>query len=294
MKITGITVVKGRPDHIYACLSSLEKIADEVMIVDIGMDESLKNEILKMKKVTYVQEDHVPYVELIRERVKNKAKHEYVLFLDADEELPQTLIDELKKTYKKYDALQIARKNMVFGSWVQHSRWWPDSQIRLFKKKALTWPTKIHQQPVVTGAIHELPTTEELAILHHNYDSIDDFVSRMMRYAKVEATEKIEQKKEYHLQEAIRTAISEFVGRYFAGEGYKDGMMGFTLAILQLFYSFLVYFYYWEKRKYSADIEEPALNIKRFFAQGLMEVIYWNPKRVTDKILGALLRRMMK
>lgn len=294
MKITGITVVKGRPDHIYACLSSLEKIADEVMVVDIGMDESLKEEVLKMKKVTYIEEDHVPYVELIRERVKNKAKYEYVLFLDADEELPQTLIEELKKTYKKYDAIQIARKNMVFGSWVQHSRWWPDSQIRLFKKNALTWPTKIHQQPVVTGTIHELPTTEELAILHHNYDSIDDFVSRMMRYAKVEATEKIEQKKEYHLQEAIRTAISEFVGRYFAGEGYKDGMMGFTLAILQLFYSFLVYFYYWEKRKYSADIEEPALNIKRFFAQGLMEVIYWNPKRVTDKILGALLRRMIR
>lgn len=294
MKITGITVVKGRPDHIYACLSSLEKIADEVMVVDIGMDESLKQEVMKMKKVTYIEEDHVPYVELIRERVKNKAKYEYVLFLDADEELPPTLIAELKRTYKQYDAIQIARKNMVFGSWVQHSRWWPDSQIRLFKKNALTWPTKIHQQPVVTGTIHELPTTEELAILHHNYDSIDDFVSRMMRYAKVEATEKIEQKKEYHLQEAIRTAISEFVGRYFAGEGYKDGMMGFTLAILQLFYSFLVYFYYWEKRKYSADIEEPALNIKRFFAQGLMEVIYWNPKRVTDKILGAILRRMMK
>ncbi|MFZ2026278.1 MAG: glycosyltransferase family 2 protein [Microgenomates group bacterium] len=294
MKITGITVVKGRPDHIYACLSSLEKIADEVMVVDIGMDESLKQEVMKMKKVTYIEEDHVPYVELIRERVKNKAKYEYVLFLDADEELPPTLIAELKRTYKQYDAIQIARKNMVFGSWVQHSRWWPDSQIRLFKKSTLTWPTKIHQQPVVTGTIHELPTTEELAILHHNYDSIDDFVSRMMRYAKVEATEKIEQKKEYHLQEATRTAISEFVGRYFAGEGYKDGMMGFTLAILQLFYSFLVYFYYWEKRKYSADIEEPALNIKRFFAQGLMEVIYWNPKRVTDKILGALLRRMIK
>lgn len=294
MKITGITVVKGRPDHIYACLSSLEKIADEVMVVDIGMDESLKQEVVKMKKVTYIEEDHVPYVELIRERVKNKAKYEYVLFLDADEELPQTLIEELKKTYKKHDAIQIARKNMVFGSWVQHSRWWPDSQIRLFKKDALTWPTKIHQQPIVSGEIHELPTTEELAILHHNYDSIDDFVSRMMRYAKVEATEKIEQKKEYHLQEAVRTAISEFVGRYFAGEGYKDGMMGFTLAMLQLFYSFLVYFYYWEKRKYSADIEEPALNIKRFFAQGLMEVIYWNPKRVTDKILGAVLRRMMK
>jgi len=294
MKITGITVVKGRPNHIYACLSSLDKISDEVMVVDIGMDESLKEEIKKLKKVTCIEEEHVEYVELIRERVKNRAKHEYVLFLDADEELPETLIDELKKIYKKHDAIQIARKNMVFGSWVEHSRWWPDSQVRLFKKTALTWPTKIHQQPEVKGDIFELPTEEKYAILHHNYDSIDDFILRMMRYAKIEATEKISQKKEYHLKDATKVAISEFVGRYFAGEGYKDGMLGFTLAMLQLFYSFLVYFYYWEKRKYSADIEEPALNIKRFFAQGLTEVIYWNPKRVTDKILGALLRRMTK
>lgn len=294
MKITGITIIKRRPDHIYACLASLDKLADEIMVVDIGMDSSLKEEIRKMKKVTLIEEDHVEYVELIRERVKNKAKHEYVFFLDADEELSSSLIEELKKIDKKYGVIKIPRKNMVFGSWVQHSRWWPDYQVRLFKKNALIWPTNIHAQPVIKGIEYELAPEEKNAILHHNYDSIDDFITRMMRYAKVEASEKIDGKKEYHLKEATQAAISEFVGRYFAGEGYKDGMLGFTLAMLQLFYSFLVYFYYWEKRKYSADIEEPAINIKRFFAQGLTEVIYWNPKRVTDKILGALLRRMTK
>jgi (heptosyl)LPS beta-1,4-glucosyltransferase len=294
MKITGITIVKGRPDHIYACLTSLDKLADEVLVVDIGMDLSLKEEVKKLKKVSVIEEEHVEYVELIRDRVKNKAKHEYVFFLDADEELPSSLIDTLKTVYKKYDVVKIPRKNMVFGSWVQHSRWWPDYQIRLFKKNALTWPTKIHQQPEITGTIFELPANENNAILHHNYESIDDFVTRMMRYAKVEANEKILQKREFHLKEATGNAVSEFVSRYFAGEGYKDGMLGFTLGILQLFYSFLVYFYYWEIRKYSADIEEPAINMKRFFAQGLAETIYWGPKRVTDKILGALLRRMMK
>lgn len=294
MKITGITIIKGRPDHVYACLTSLEKLADEVMVVDIGMEASLKEEVKKMKKVTVIEEEHVEYVELIRERVKNKAKHEYVFFLDADEELSSSLIDELKNIYKKYDVIKIPRKNMVFGSWVQHSRWWPDYQIRLFKKTALVWPTKIHQQPEINGEVYELPPEEKNAILHHNYDSIDDFIIRMMRYAKIEALEKIESKKEFHLREATGNAVSEFVSRYFAGEGYKDGMLGFTLGILQLFYSFLVYFYYWEKRRYSADIEDPAANMKRFFAQGLAETIYWGPKRVTDKILGAMIRRMMK
>jgi len=294
MGITGITVVKGRPDHIYSCISSLAKIADEIIVADIGMDISLREELAKHKKVTIVNEDHVLYVELIRNKLKEKAKHEYVLFLDADEELPDTLIAEIKKEYKKHDAIRIARKNMVFGSWVQHSRWWPDFQVRLFKKSKLTWPTQIHQQPVVSGTVYEFSPEEHLSILHHNYDSIDDFVSRMMRYAKVEALEKIERKEEYHLREATQKAVSEFVSRYFAGEGYKDGMLGFTLAILQLFYSFLVYFYYWEKRKYSADSEEPAINIRRFFAQGLSETIYWGPKRVVDKVLGAMLRRMMR
>lgn len=294
MKITGITVIKGRPDHVYACLTSLEHISDEIFVADIGMEQSLLEEVSKMKKVTVIPMGNVPYVELIRETLKNKAKHEYVLFLDADEELSPSLIEELKKVVTKYDAIKIPRKNMVFGTWVQHSRWWPDCQIRLFKKMTTTFPTKIHRPPEVEGEIYELPAEEQYAILHHNYESIDDYVIRMMRYAKIEATEKIEQKKEFHLKEAIQNAISEFVSRYFAGEGYKDGMLGFTLAILQLFYSFLVYFYYWEKRKYSADIEEPAINMKRFFAQGLAETIYYGPKRMVDKILGGLLRRMAR
>ena len=247
-----------------------------------------------MKKVTVVQMGEVTHVELIRETLKQMAKYDYVLFLDADEELSSSVIDELKKIYSKYDVIKNPRKNMVFGSWVKHSRWWPDYQIRLFKKTALVWPKKIHQQPEVQGTVYELPVDEKYAIIHHNYDSIDDYIVRMMRYAKIEAGEKIEQKKEYHLKEATQNAISEFVSRYFAGEGYKDGMLGFTLSMLQLFYSFLVYFYYCEKRKYSADIEEPAIKIKRFFAAGLSETIFWNPKRVADKILGALLRRMMK
>lgn len=294
MKITGITVIKGRPDHVYACLASLDRLSDEILVADIGMEKALFEEVVKMKKVTVIPMGEVTHVELIRETLKKMAKHEYVLFLDADEELPTSLSEELKKIYAKYDIIRIPRKNIVFNTWVQHSRWWPDYQIRLFKKTMLTWPTKIHQQPEIRGGVFELPGEEKFAIVHHNYDSVDDYIIRMMRYAKIEAGEKIEQKKEFHLKEATQNAISEFVSRYFAGEGYKDGMLGFTLAILQLFYSFLVYFYYWEKRKYSADIEEPAINMKRFFAQGLSETIFWNPKRVADKILGTLLRRMMK
>ena len=66
MKITGITVIKGRPDHVYACLTSLDHIADEILVGDIGMESTLVEEIAKMKKVRIVPMDSVLYVELIR------------------------------------------------------------------------------------------------------------------------------------------------------------------------------------------------------------------------------------
>ncbi len=84
MKITGITVIKGRPDHVYACLTSLGHIADEILVADIGMEKSLHDEVEKMKNVTIVPMGDVAYIELIRETLKNKAKYEHVLFLDAD------------------------------------------------------------------------------------------------------------------------------------------------------------------------------------------------------------------
>ena len=70
MKITGMTVIKGRPDHVYACLASLDRMADEILVADIGMEKSLAEEVAKMKKVKVVPMGEVLYVELIREKIK--------------------------------------------------------------------------------------------------------------------------------------------------------------------------------------------------------------------------------
>ncbi len=276
-KISAIIVSNGKPPHIFESIQSFQNFADEILVADIGIDKEVAQKLAENKLVKILKIDkEVPYVELIREELKQKTDSEYILFLDPDEILPESLIQTLKENVGKADYFSIPRKNIIFGKWIEHSRWWPDYQVRFFKKDKVVWPTHIHAQPEVHGQEMRLEPKEELAIIHHNYESIDEFMQKLVRYTKAEAKERIGQGKDYNAAEAMKNALSEFIGRYFAAEGYKDGMHGFVLSIMQMFYYFLIYFYYWEEKK-NVDVkpEEISANMRQFFLKGLFESNFW-------------------
>ncbi len=291
--ISVIIAIKGMPAHIEETLESIKSLANEIIIADIGIDSSLKNKLSQNPHIKFhTIHKPVPYIELIREELKHLATNEYVLFLDPDE----VLTDELKKTILKvipeYDYISIPRKNIIFDKWIEHSRWWPDYQIRAFKKSSVSWPTIIHAQPKVQGKEYKIEPRESLAIIHYNYDSIDEFMLKLTRYTKAEARQRIQENKNYDLREAIENALSEFIGRYFAAQGYKDGIHGFVLSIMQMFYYFLVYFYYWEEKKNThSSSEEISIHVRKFFLQGLLETNYWLIKEnITNKISDTKLK----
>lgn len=276
-RISAIIVANGKPPHIFESIFSLENFADEIIVADIGIDTALTQKLSENKLVKILKIDkEVPYVELIREELKQKTDSEYILFLDPDEILPESLVQTLKENVGKADYFSIPRKNIIFGKWIEHSRWWPDYQVRFFKKNKVVWPIHIHAQPEVQGQEMKLEPKEELAIIHHNYESIDEFMQKLVRYTRAEAKERIQQGKDYTAAEAMKNALSEFIGRYFAAEGYKDGMHGFVLSIMQMFYYFLVYFYYWEEKK-TQDVkpDEISANMRQFFLRGLFESNFW-------------------
>lgn len=292
-QISAIIAVKDNPIHILETIRSIEKFAAEIIVADIGMNSELKKQLLENKLVRMVTIDKpVPYIELIREELKQSAAHEYVLFLDPDETLPETLIESLKSNLTEYDYFSMPRKNIIFGKWIEHSRWWPDYQIRFFKKANIVWPKHIHAQPEVQGREMKLDAKEELAIVHHNYESIDEFMQKLVRYTKAEAHERIASNKDFTAPEAMQKALAEFIGRYFAAEGYKDGIHGFILAVMQMFYYFLVYFYYWEEKKHTDNKpDEISRYMRQFFFKGLYETNYWMMKqKLTGSVSGLKLK----
>jgi len=295
--ISAIIVVKDNPPHIIETIESIQNFVKEVVVVDIGIDLNLKKKLSSYSSLRFFDiPKRVQYVELIREELKQQAKEEWVLFLDPDEVLTHELKSELSNNLLKCDYFSIPRKNIIFGKWIQHSRWWPDYQVRLFKKKAVAWPKEIHKQPLSSGKEYKIAEIENLSIVHYNYESLDEYVSKAVRYAKSEASEKIKESS-YSLPQAIKNALSEFISRFFALDGYKDGMHGFVLAFLQMFYGFLVFFYWWEMKKYpNVETNKLTSEINTFFSGGLYEAHYWmNYKEIKKTGLkGKLLAKLLK
>ena len=275
--ISAIIVVKNNPPHLFETLASIDNLVSEIIIGNIDIGNDYKKRLLENKKVKIVDlPSDTPFADLVKEDLKNQASGEYILYLDPDEIFPVKTIPYLLSNNGKYDYYLFPRKNLIFAKWIQHSRWWPDYQLRLFKKKSVIWPKLIHPIPKAKGNEYKFEAKEQNAILHYNFENLDQYLEKATRYAKSEALVLTD----YSLTKATKNSLSEFISRYFADEGYKDGMHGLALAVLQMFYYFLVYFYYWEKGGYSATAETSNIKtIRSYFFNLLYESNFWLIKK---------------
>ena len=280
--ISAVIIVKNNPSHLFETLDSIDALVSEIIIGDIDIGNDYRKRLLENKKVRIIKlPSDVPFADLVKEDLKKQAKGDDILFLDPDEIFPTISNKQLTILLQDYDYFLFPRKNIIFGKWIEHSRWWPDYQLRLFKKNAVVWPKALHPIPKGKGKEYKFEAKVENAILHYNYDDIDQYLEKATRYAKSEAESLIQKKENYTLSQSLQKSLSEFIGRFFSSEGYKDGMHGFVLSILQMFYYFLVYFYFWEKKKYSSIEKNIPQSFQNFTRELHFDTNFW----LNEKIL---------
>lgn len=237
-----------------SAIASVKGIADEVVVVDQGSTDKTA-EIAKKLGAKVFSHESVKYVELARNFAISKATNDWVLILDADEEITDSLAKKIKEIIgkPKADYYRIPRKNIIFGKWIEHTLWWPDYQTRLFKKGKITWNETIHSVPMTIGRGVDLPAEEKLSILHHNYDSIEEYLERLNRYTSVQSEFLIGDNYKFSWTDLIGKPFREFINRYFTGEGYKDGVHGLALSLLQAFSELVTYIKVWQKDKFKEE-----------------------------------------
>ena len=152
-------------------IASVKDLASEIVVTDMESDDGT-SEAAKSLGAKVFTHKRLSFVEPVRNFGIEKATGDWVLIMDPDEELTPRLLKEIKSIVDKdkADYVRIPRKNIVFGKWLKHSRWWPDYNIRLFKKGAVSWNEVIHAAPMTVGKGIEVEADEDLAIIHHHYD----------------------------------------------------------------------------------------------------------------------------
>lgn len=295
--ISAIVVVHNQADLLRKCLDSIYSWVDEIILVDLESTQDIKS-IAPQYQAKYIPHKKVAIVEEVRQESLKLAHHEYVLFIDPDESISFDLAQTIQEKLKSNPTfIKMPRQNYIFGKWIEHTLWWPDYQVRLFKQNVMNWPTTLHAQPELPGDGITLEASPKNAIEHLNYISIDEWFDKSNRYSKTKALEMISSGEKLTLSQATQSSVGEIMQRFFQAQGYKDGMHGLILTILQSFYHFQVYAYYWEAMKYS-DLES-EVTIKLFprtwFSHGMAETLYWDKNTsIVANIKSKLARRLIK
>jgi glycosyltransferase involved in cell wall biosynthesis len=258
MSISVVINTKDMAETIGAAIKSVHKWADEVIVVDMkSSDETVAIAEKNSAKVFHYKED-LQFADPARNFALSKAKSDWIFVLDADEEVSPELAAVLQKItagevedYLVGDCYYVPRQNIIFGKALAHTGWWPDYQLRFFKNGAVQWTDKVHTQPIFQGQLVYLPTNSQAAIIHHNYQTVSQFIHRLNRYTDLELKKTPEDSaQKYDADHLVRSFSSEFFRRLFVREGFHDGLHGLGLSFLQSFYELTVFLKRWQKLEF--------------------------------------------
>jgi len=255
--ISVVIPVRNEAVRLPACLAALEGFADEIVIVDDrSTDDSaaVAREFGASVVSAPVCQGERQTVEAVTMEGFKHASCDWVLRIDADEHMTSTLAEKLLEVIESQacDGVCFARKNMMFGDWARHGGWFVSDQLRFFRRKSLDLNSewRIHEPAPVCGTIVSLPKHEDYATVHHDYQSIHQFVDRsLFKYAYQEATERFKQGRRFSIARAVLKPVKRAVGRYVVRQGFRDGRRGLVLAMLLGAYEMCVEFYLWDQER---------------------------------------------
>jgi glycosyltransferase involved in cell wall biosynthesis len=256
------------------CLDSV-KWADEIVIVD-GTSTDKTVEIAKKYTAKIIIRENPLMFHLNKQKAFEAATGDWILYLDADERVDQKLKKEILSAIKKrgFNGFWIPRKNIIFGKWIKHSLWYPDYQLRLFKRGKAYLPCEsVHEQPKLTGKAGYLKNP----LIHHNYQTVSQYIKRLdSLYTENDKNVFLAKKKKIYWYDAIRFPVQDFLSTFFARKGYRDGLHGLVLSLLQAFSAFVTFAKVWEAQGFEEVKEEKFLEkTEKELIKAGKELHYW-------------------
>lgn len=247
-KLSVVTIAKNEEANITACINSTKGWADEHIVVDdFSADKTV--EIARANGAIVFQR-HMDIEGIHRNWAYQRAKNEWVLSLDADEEVTQELKDEISHAIQSddYVVYNIPLKTYIGNYWVQHGGWYPGRKDRLFKKAEFKYEeVGVHPRVFYKGKCGRLNSD----IIHKGYEDFAELFRGLNGQTTLEAQKWFNEGRKVGVGLILWKATDRFFRAYVRKKGYKDGMVGFVVAMNGALYQIFSYAKYWELKNKS-------------------------------------------
>lgn len=218
--------------------------ADEVVVVDSFSDD--KTVEICREFTDKVFQRKWPGFRDQYQHAAGLTSHPWVLFLDADEEIPGDLAQEIQRVVNDNgdgaDGFIVYRRTHYLGRWIRHGGWYPDCEIRLYRRDKGRWEGGLFAKVVVHGKVGSLTHP----YLHYPYRDISEQIQRADRYSKTAAEELFQEGQRCSLLDLLFRPVFRFVKEYLFKSGFRDGVPGLVIIATTMFYVFMKYAKLWE------------------------------------------------
>ncbi len=231
---------------------------DEIIVFDSGSTDGTA----EMARRHADRVEHHPWVDFStnRRKIVEAARNDWVLVLDADEEISPELAAEIgglpESAFHGHPVMTMPRRNYLLG---RHVRAWdPDRIDRLFDRRRVVWPVRsVHDfREPTAGTRMKL----RYPILHNRHsDDWGDYFegSRYQKRTEALAHEMFEAGKRIGFLGLWLRPWITFCKFYFLKRGFLDGALGLIVAQKSAFSVQLKYARLWHLQQQQRGSNPP-------------------------------------
>lgn len=242
--VSAIVVCFNEERNIGACLESLSW-CDEIVVVDsFSTDRTV--EICHQYTERVIQRKWAGYRDQ-KAFAHSQATKDWVLLVDSDERVTPKLSEEVKEALSshggEFAGFSVPRLVFYLGRWWWRGGWYPDYDVRLFRRDRATWGgSDPHEKILIDGKVCRLRNP-----LHHfSYRDIEDHIQRINRFTSISSRELLNEGKGWRLVDTLVRPAFRFFRSYIWKRGFLEGFAGFYVAVTAAVYVFLKYAKLWE------------------------------------------------
>jgi glycosyltransferase involved in cell wall biosynthesis len=219
--------------------------AAEVIVLDHGSTDATAA-VARQAKVCVIKVTGDNFASL-RKQALGQIITQWLFYLDADERVPASLQQELKKklaAQTSTQAFSLRRRNFCYGQELKHGGWEQDWVTRVFRRSALQgWQGAIHESPVYEGETSRLVAP----LWHFTHQNTAANLVKSSQWTIKEAELLAADSSMPITKWTIwRKFWGEFYRRYYRGQGRRDGLVGFIESFTQACNRAWVYIQVWE------------------------------------------------
>lgn len=256
MKLSIIILAGNEAEVIKDCLISAS-FADEIILVLANSNDDTKNIALSLKlplKILETSDEYNKNFSKWRNLGYKAASGDWLLYLDADERITDTLRNEITKTIikpKTFTYYVIPRANHYLGKRVRFGGSYPDYVKRLyFRENFSGYQGYLHEEPIVSGEFGYLKND----LLHFTHRNLTSMIQKTLVWTDMEAQALFDA----HHPSVVwwrfpRMMFTKIWQRLIKEQMWRDGVVGWISVIFEAFDTFIIYARLWEKQTYESQ-----------------------------------------